>query len=282
MGIQKLKWIHSTTSLSNIQNQPSFNNTKSVDEEEMKRFSITAKEWWNPNGPYAVLHRMNPVRINYIRKQLELPFISTNTPALPFKDRRILDIGCGGGFLSQSLARLGAKVTAVDANLENIQIAKSYNRSKDINFIHTTAESLLENGELFDAVCALEVIEHVTDPKEFVSVCKQLVKPDGYIFFSTINRTPLAYLGTILLAEQVLNWVPKGTHTFDKYVTPNELKGFCNGFDIVDVSGMGYNPVTREWSVLNGNGFGDLEMNYIMVAKRPSDEHTTVEHSNKL
>ncbi|KAJ2996623.1 hypothetical protein HDV02_006321 [Globomyces sp. JEL0801] len=176
MGIQKLKWIHSTTSLSNIQNQPSFNNTKSVDEEEMKRFSITAKEWWNPNGPYAVLHRMNPVRINYIRKQLELPFISTNTPALPFKDRRILDIGCGGGFLSQSLARLGAKVTAVDANLENIQIAKSYNRSKDINFIHTTAESLLENGELFDAVCALEVIEHVTDPKEFVSVCKQLVK----------------------------------------------------------------------------------------------------------
>jgi 2-polyprenyl-6-hydroxyphenyl methylase/3-demethylubiquinone-9 3-methyltransferase len=145
----------------------------SVDPLEMARFSQQAKEWWNIKGPYSMLLRMNPVRVGYIRNYLIGP---NGTTSLPFKGLKMLDIGCGGGFLSQSLARLGAQVTAVDANLENIKVAQSYRGETNIQFIHGTAEELLEKKQDFDAVCGLEIVEHVVDPKKFIDTCSLLCK----------------------------------------------------------------------------------------------------------
>jgi 2-polyprenyl-6-hydroxyphenyl methylase/3-demethylubiquinone-9 3-methyltransferase len=155
----------------------------SVDPAEMERFSRVAQEWWNPDGPYAMLLRMNPVRVGYIRNT-----IPNTNPQFPFKDLKILDIGCGGGFLSQSLRRLGAQVTAVDANYENVQVAKAYDKS-GIEFIHGTAEDLVEQDLKFDAVCGLEIVEHVTNPKEFVKTCSEICK---------VPRIHLAWWSSVL------------------------------------------------------------------------------------
>lgn len=236
-------------------------NATSVDAEEMKRFAEQSKEWYNLKGPYEVLFRMNPLRTNYIRKRLNNNFSSS-----PLKNIQILDIGCGGGFLSNSLTRLGATVTGLDANPENILTAKANNR-QNITFINSTAEELLLQGKQYDCVCALEVLEHVTDPKEFVKICNSLVKPGGYLFYSTISRTLLAYLGTIAVAENILGWVPKGTHSFEKYINPEELKQYIedSGAKVLDVTGMGYNPLTKQWSL---EDCSNPQMNYIVTAQR--------------
>jgi 2-polyprenyl-6-hydroxyphenyl methylase/3-demethylubiquinone-9 3-methyltransferase len=237
----------------------------SVDAEEMKRFAEQSKEWYNLKGPYEVLFRMNPLRTNYITKKL-----NNKITASPLQNIKILDIGCGGGFLSNSLTRLGATVTGLDANRENILTAKANNR-QNIEYINSTAEELLLLGKQYDCVCALEIVEHVTDPKDFVKVCNALVKPGGYIFYSTINRTLLGYLGTIAIAENILGWVPKGTHTFEKYVKPEELTRYIedSGAKVLDVTGMGYNPLTKQWSL---EGCEHPQMNYIVTAQRLPDK----------
>ncbi|KAJ3043917.1 hypothetical protein HDV00_003957 [Rhizophlyctis rosea] len=218
-----------------------------------------------------MLHRMNPVRVRYIRSMLEQYFGTVSGSAQPFQGLRILDIGCGGGLLSESLARLGATVVGADASSENIQIARIH-ASQDpmlsrgagsIEFRHTTAETLADEGEQFDVVCGLEIIEHVSDPNLFV-------RPNGLLFFSTINRTATSYLFTILLAEHLLKWVPPGTHDHGKYITPEEMEKFLktNGCDLLDASGIAYEPWRNQWKLLGGDSLGDLHMNYIVAAMR--------------
>lgn len=160
----------------------------------------------------------------------------------------------------------------MDANQETIQVARSYKSSQTdtIEFLHSTAEELVHQKRLFDAVCALEILEHVSDPQDFLYQCSQLVKPGGFLFFSTINRTPLSYIGTILLAEKVLGWVPNGTHSYEKYITPKELESYCveAGITIYDTTGMIYNPITKTWSLAPGKNCNDFAMNYIMTGRK--------------
>ncbi|KAJ3100397.1 hypothetical protein HK100_004717 [Physocladia obscura] len=287
--------------------------TSSIDSAEVAKFAAASNDWWKPNGQFGMLHQMNPVRMKYIRTQTlshlaSLPVSSASTlasvqpdPAAPFKGLRVLDVGCGGGLLSESLARLGASVTAtaIDASPENVAMA-AYHASLDpmlnfdpkapfsLSFRAITAEELLrETGSVFDLVCSLEVVEHVNNPKEFIGNCLELVKPNGLAIFSTINRTPTARLFTILLAENILKWVPVGTHNFDKYITPTELESFVKAVElssvatikskheIADVSGLAYRPLENKWELLDGKnsmfGFGfagDLEMNYVMSVRK--------------
>ncbi|KAJ3024619.1 UNVERIFIED_CONTAM: hypothetical protein HDU68_007964 [Siphonaria sp. JEL0065] len=275
----------------------SLSTTSSIDPAEVAKFAAASSEWWNPKGEFGMLHQMNPIRMQYIRTQA-LTHLSTLgqqiTPAFPFKGLKVLDIGCGGGLLSESLARLGADVTGLDASPENIAMATHHAGldpmlKENLKFRASTAEDLLAEvgAGSFDLVCSLEVVEHVNSPKDFIGNCLDLVKPDGVAVFSTINRTPTSYLFTILLAEHLLKWVPVGTHDYSKYITPQELTAFVRNaeerskssessqLDIVDLSGMAYRPLENRWEVLDGTGpcntltgFGDLEMNYLMTVKK--------------
>ncbi|TPX63376.1 hypothetical protein SpCBS45565_g06666 [Spizellomyces sp. 'palustris'] len=257
--------------------------TSTVDQAEIAKFARAADDWWNPGGEFAMLHRMNPARVGYVRDMLEHVGKGDGTSAAkPFTGLRLLDIGCGGGLLSEALVRLGATVVGADAAAENIHMARIHAAQDpalqlgrgSLEYRHTTAEQLAEDGEKFDAVCALEIIEHVVDAQEFIRVCSQLVKPNGLIFCSTISRTPTSYLFTILLAEHLLRWVPPGTHEHAKYVTPEEMQRFLTGArcELLDIKGMSFNPVSNQWSLLSGRGLGDLQMNYIVSARKMEAE----------
>ncbi|KAI8922999.1 S-adenosyl-L-methionine-dependent methyltransferase [Entophlyctis helioformis] len=271
----------------------------SVDADEIRKFSETASQWWNPNGEYGLLHKMNPVRVRYMREGLQraaaesraagvavgvhpvLDAVAAAPASMPFQGLRVLDMGCGGGFLSEAIARLGGTVVGADASRENIAIASAHaaqDRSLSrgpgsIDYRSTTAEDMSAAGEQFDVVMALEIIEHVNDPKAFVHTCASLVKPGGYIFFSTINRTPASYLFTVLLAEHVLRWVPPGTHDHNKYIAPEELEMYLTvaGCQTLDISGIGFNPLRKDWFMVPKTGVcgvADLQMNYITMARK--------------
>jgi ubiquinone biosynthesis O-methyltransferase len=212
----------------------------SISFEEVQKFSRASKHWWDETGEFGLLHSMNPVRVRYIRDRMR----PLDHSSQPLNGTRCLDVGCGGGLLSESLARLGASVTAVDASPENIGIAKAHlqqssDRSLKIDYQCTTAEELASRSEKFDAVLSLEVIEHVQNQQEFVANLCHLVKPNGLLFVSTINRTIPSYVGTILVAEYLMGIVPKGTHDYTKYVRPQELSEWIEraGGSIQDVSG---------------------------------------------
>ncbi|KAJ8324751.1 Hexaprenyldihydroxybenzoate methyltransferase, mitochondrial [Batrachochytrium dendrobatidis] len=279
-GIKSLCGITSlrtTKSFMHTQPTPS---SASVNTDEINKFNRTAAEWWDPNGQYKLLHKMNPVRVKYVRDMLVAhnAVTSESTLALPFAGMRLLDIGCGGGFLSEALARLGAQVVGADASGENINVATAHyaldrllkKGPGSIDYRHTTAEKLAQQGEQFDAVVALEILEHVNDPKSFVRTCTQLVKPDGLMFYSTINRTPASYIFTILLAEHFLKWVPVGTHSHDKYIAPEELEMYLRAAQssMLNTSGIGYNLLTKTWSLLDETRPCGLDMNYIMAARK--------------
>ncbi|KAI9203746.1 S-adenosyl-L-methionine-dependent methyltransferase [Polychytrium aggregatum] len=263
--------------------------TNTVNQDEIRKFVQASEEWWQPHGQFEMLHKMNPTRMKYIREQVhkiaaespEAIHLASHDLARPFAGLRILDIGCGGGLLSEALARLGGVVVGADAGYENIQIAKLHSQKDpwiasqpvgepgSIDFRHTTAEKLAEQGEQFDMVCGLEIIEHVENPSAFVKLCSQLTKPHGLLFFSTINRTPTSYLFTILLAEHLLRWVPPGTHHHHKYITPTEISDALvqSGCVVKDMTGISYDIVSGKWNLLD-NSFGDLEMNYIVAAQK--------------
>ena len=198
---------------------------RSLDPAEVEKFSKIAAEWWNPKGKFAVLHVFNPVRLAYIKEQVTARFARDPYDRRPFQGLRFLDIGCGGGLLTEPMARLGAEIIGVDPSEKNIATASVHAEEQDlaIDYRATTAEDLAERGESFDVILNMEVIEHVADPSAFVQTCARLLKPNGLIFIATLNRTLKSFGLAIIGAEYILGWLPRGTHQWEKFITPDEL-----------------------------------------------------------
>lgn len=239
--------------------------TDTVDPAEIGRFSELAETWWDPEGPMKPLHRLMPARMRYLKDRLCRHFGRDGSVAEPLAGLRILDVGCGGGLVAEPLARLGAEVTGIDAAAKNVAAARRHSAEADlgIDYRHGTAEGLAEAGERFDAVLALEIIEHVGDLDLFVRSLGRLVRPGGLVLFSTLNRTPKAYALAIVGAEYVLRWLPRGTHSFEKFVKPSELAARCRaaGLSIEDLTGLVYSPLAG-WSLSKS----DLDVNYFAAA----------------
>jgi 2-polyprenyl-6-hydroxyphenyl methylase/3-demethylubiquinone-9 3-methyltransferase len=231
---------------------------------EIEHFEKDANSWWDPAGPFKILHRMNPCRLEFIRDHVIRHYGREETSVTPFENLHILDVGCGGGLLTEPLARLGATVCGIDAGLKNIKMAAFHAKKSNlaINYRTATPEILAEEGLKFDVITALEIIEHVTDPARFIADCTRLLKKDGLIFFSTLNKTLKSYFLAILGAEFVLNWVPRGSHQWDKFINPAELHQIMRteGIRSMDLKGMTYNPLTGRWLLSH-----DLGINYIVV-----------------
>lgn len=238
--------------------------TSSIDPMEIEHFRSLAATWWDEKGPYKALHQLNPVRLTFIRDHILTHFCLDSQKLGPLQDLSVIDIGCGGGLLSVPMARMGAHVTGVDATLENIEVAKLHAElmNLDVQYVHSSAEEMV--GE-YDVVLAMEIIEHVTDVQSFIASCSRLVKPGGLIFFSTINRTWKSYALGIVAAEHILQWVPKGTHQWDKFVTPEELNNGLtnNGIAVIDHTGVLFDPLRGQWIKSNRDG-----VNYMLVGKK--------------
>ncbi len=244
----------------------------SLDEAEIAKFSAMAAEWWRPDGKFAVLHAFNPVRLAFIRDHVTAAFGLDPKAQRPLEDVRILDIGCGGGLISEPLARQGARVTAIDPSEKNIGTASVHAREQgvDIDYRVATAEELEEAGENFDVVLNMEVLEHVSDPRAFTAICARLVRPGGLMFCATINRTWKAFALAIVGAEYVLGWMPKGTHHWEKFITPAELQGWLkeNGLSVLEETGVAYNPFTGRWL----KAPRDMDVNYMLVAHKNKEK----------
>jgi 2-polyprenyl-6-hydroxyphenyl methylase/3-demethylubiquinone-9 3-methyltransferase len=240
----------------------------SVDQAEIERFSRHAADWWNPRGPMAALHKFNPVRLAYIRDQAAATFNRDPKRLDCLQGLRMLDIGCGGGILSEPLARLGAEMVGADPSEDNIAAARAHaeNTGVAVDYRATTAEELAAANELFDIVLAMEVVEHVTDVAAFVATCATMVRPGGLMIAATLNRTLKSFALAIVGAEYVLRWLPRGTHQWDKFVTPAELEGAIerSGLQVTGERGVIYNPLADRWQLSS-----DMDVNYMLVAQRP-------------
>ena len=239
-----------------------------IDPREVERFSQAAQEWWDPNGKFKPLHRFNPVRLEYIRDAAARHFNRDVNAEQPLEELTILDIGCGGGLLCEPLARLGAKITGIDPSRPNISIAKTHaaDSGLDINYRVTGAEALVKNAESFDMVLAMEVIEHVPDAEAFLVSCARLVKPGGLLLIATINRTFKALTLAIVGAEYILRWLPRGTHHYDKFVTPEEIAHPLDnaGMKLLELQGVVFNPLMMRWQLSR-----DFSVNYMALSARP-------------
>ena len=241
-----------------------------VDAAEVAKFEAMAAEWWDPNGKFRPLHMLNPCRLDYITRQIEAEFDRDLAGERPFAGLRLLDIGCGGGLLSEPMARLGADVVGADAAARNIPVARIHAEQSglDIDYRHTTAEALAAAGEQFDVVLNMEVVEHVPDPLTYLTACQQLLKPGGLMVCSTINRNAKSFAMAIVGAEYVMRWLPKGTHEWKKFITPDELYDLLRqaGLDPVDRKGFVFNPVTWSWAISDR----DLSVNYVTSSLKPA------------
>lgn len=241
-----------------------------VDPSEIAKFEAMAAEWWDPNGKFKPLHMMNPVRLEYITNQIAGEFGRDLQGAAPFTGLRILDIGCGGGLLCEPMARLGAAVVGVDAGGSNIPVAQTHAEQSGLNidYRHTTAEALAAANEQFDVVLNMEVVEHVADPLAYLTACQKVLKPGGLHLCSTINRNSKSFAMAIVGAEYVMRWLPKGTHEWKKFITPDELFSLMSqaGMTPVDRKGYQFNPVTWRWRVSDR----DLSVNYVTAAVKPA------------
>ncbi len=243
--------------------------TNTVDPSEIAKFEAMAAEWWDLEGKFKPLHMMNPVRLDYITSQIAAEFgRDLNGPA-PFEGLRILDIGCGGGLLCEPMARLGATIVGADAAARNIPVAQSHaeHSGLTIDYRHTTAEAMAEAGEQFDVVLNMEVVEHVADPLGYLTACQRLLKSGGLHLCSTINRNPKSFAMAIVGAEWVMRWLPKGTHEWSKFITPDELFKLLSdaGLDPVDRKGYVFNLARFTWAISDR----DLSVNYVTAATKP-------------
>ncbi|MCV2872514.1 bifunctional 2-polyprenyl-6-hydroxyphenol methylase/3-demethylubiquinol 3-O-methyltransferase UbiG [Defluviimonas sp. WL0050] len=242
--------------------------TSTVDPAEVAKFEAMAAEWWDPQGKFKPLHMMNPVRLDYITRQIAAEFGRDLTGPKPFAGLRLLDIGCGGGLLSEPMARLGADVVGADAAARNIPVAQIHAEEQGLNidYRHTTAEALVVGGEAFDIVLAMEIVEHVADPASFIATCQDLLKPGGLMIASTINRNAKSFIAAIVGAEWVMRWLPKGTHDWAKFITPDELYAHLEGAGLapLDKKGFAFNPVSWQWSISDR----DLSVNYVTASIR--------------
>ncbi|MFY9598851.1 MAG: bifunctional 2-polyprenyl-6-hydroxyphenol methylase/3-demethylubiquinol 3-O-methyltransferase UbiG [Pseudolabrys sp.] len=241
----------------------------SVDQAEIERFSRHAADWWDARGPMAALHKFNPVRLGYIRDQAAACFNRDPKKLDCLKGLRMLDIGCGGGILSEPLARLGAEMVGADPSEDNINAAQAHAETAGlaVDYRAITAEELAADGERFDVVLAMEVVEHVIDVRAFVASCATMVKPGGLMIAATLNRTLKSFALAIVGAEYVLRWVPRGTHQWDKFVTPVELENAMEraGLQVTGERGVIYNPFADRWQLSS-----DMDVNYMLVAQRPT------------
>ena len=235
-----------------------------VDPADVERFSRIADEWWDPTGNFAPLHRLNPLRIGYVRDRVAAHWQRDPLGGDPLQGLSLLDIGCGGGLLSEPMTRLGAAVTGVDASSRNISVASLHAEGQGlaIDYRQGTAEALAESGAQFDVVLALEIVEHVADVDLFLRSCGRIVKPGGLLFLSTLNRTAKAWVLAIAGAEYVLGWLPRGTHDWKKFLKPSEVaRGLrAGGIEPQEIVGVVYSPLSRKWT-LNER---DLDVNYML------------------
>lgn len=240
-----------------------------VDPSEVAKFEAMAAEWWDPKGKFKPLHLMNPCRLDYITRQIAGQYGRDLTQPEPFTGLRLLDIGCGGGLLSEPMARLGATVIGADAAAGNIPVAQVHAEKSglQIDYRNITAEELAADGEQFDVVLNMEVVEHVADPLAYLTACHDLLKPGGLMICSTINRNPKSFAMAIVGAEYVMRWLPKGTHEWHKFITPDELYALISnaGLTPVDRKGFVFNPISWQWSVSDR----DLSVNYVTASTRP-------------
>jgi len=241
--------------------------SNSVDAREIANFEAIADAWWDPQGKFRPLHQINPVRLGFIRDHLARHFGRDPLQTNPLSGLRILDIGCGGGLLSEPLTRLGADITGIDFGKRNIEIARHHAEKMGlaIDYRVTTAEALMAEGESFDVVLNMEVIEHVTNPADFLESCAALVKTGGAMVVATLNRTVKSYLLAVVGAEYVLNWLPKGTHNWKKFLRPSEVAGYLrpHGFTFEDLSGVLYDPLQDAWRLSRR-----VDVNYMAFATR--------------
>lgn len=239
-----------------------------IDEKEVAKFAAMAEDWWNPNGKFRPLHKFNPTRLKFIREK-SMAHFGIEEGQKPLKGLKLLDIGCGGGLLSVPMARMGANVTAIDATQKNIKTAQAHILNSDIqiDYRHTTAEELLKTHKgAFDIVLNMEVIEHVNQPQDFLRTAMELLSPKGIMFIATINRTLKARALALFAAENILKWLPPGTHDYDKLIKPEEILPVLKEdktFKIDGPIGVSYNPISDKFSLSN-----DVSMNYMIVATR--------------
>ncbi|MEH6476257.1 MAG: bifunctional 2-polyprenyl-6-hydroxyphenol methylase/3-demethylubiquinol 3-O-methyltransferase UbiG [Sneathiella sp.] len=246
-------------------------NSKSVDPQEISNFAAMADEWWDEGGKFKPLHKFNPIRIGFIRDQVFAHFNLLGetdvTPLKPLKGLRLLDIGCGGGLLSEPMARMGAEVVAADASQTNIEVASLHAEKNGvhIDYRHTTAEDLAASGEKFDIILNMEVIEHVADIEGFSEACCSMLKPGGLMFVATLNRTMKSYALAIVGAEYVLRWLPRGTHNWKKFLRPSEVVKLLrhNNLTVLEMTGASYNPLEDNWHLSD-----DLNVNYMLTATK--------------
>jgi len=232
-------------------------NIKNLDHDEVNKFDELAAKWWDKDGEFRPLHQINPLRVDFIEERSSV------------KDKKVLDVGCGGGILAEALSELGANVTGIDASENTIGVAKSHSRSigSDVIYIQNTIEEFISShpNEKFDVITCLEMLEHVPSPNEIIKSCSNLLKDDGNIFFSTINRNPRSYLFAVIGAEYILNLLPKGTHDYEKFIKPSELAKWIReaGLNSKETIGLSYNPITGNYWLGK-----DIQVNYMVHAKK--------------
>ena len=232
-------------------------NIKNLDHDEVNKFDELAAKWWDKDGEFRPLHQINPLRVDFIEERSSV------------KDKKVLDVGCGGGILAEALSELGANVTGIDASENTIGVAKSHSRSigSDVIYIQNTIEEFISShpNEKFDVITCLEMLEHVPSPNEIIKSCSNLLKDDGNIFFSTINRNPRSYLFAVIGAEYILNLLPKGTHDYEKFIKPSELAKWIREADLnsKETIGLSYNPITGNYWLGK-----DIQVNYMVHAKK--------------
>ena len=235
-------------------------NIKNLDHDEVKKFDELAAKWWDPEGEFKPLHQINPLRVGFINERANLEGI------------KVLDVGCGGGILAEALSKLGAQVTGIDASEQTIGVAQNHSNAvgSDVSYYQTTIEEFIANKpeEKFDVITCLEMLEHVPSPGEIIKTCSTILKDDGDVFFSTINRNPRSYLFAIVGAEYILNLLPKGTHDYQKFIKPSELAKWIRDARLsqIETIGLSYNPITDNYWLGK-----DIQVNYMVHAKKEAN-----------